>query len=373
MLSRLALLGCAAAGLALAVPARATTEVDQEITTSEAAPVQARAHARRIVRRPVRVNVLPPARPSDVAGFAGPTVPTSDGSTGASFEARAGIPVPEAPAPLVITAEAGELGSQPTALRASLPEATPPAIEPVVTAQVRGTPVPPRRPDLVELSAPAAPALVVMLPPQRPAFEPDPVETASLPEAPAPVAAPAERPRSLFGALFNNAAPVAPAPVVVRTGRAGLDDLIAIHAKLNAVPADLVHRVVVRESRYNPAAVGRGGAMGLMQIKHATARAMGYGGTAAGLLDAETNITYAVKYLAGAYRVAGGNYDGAVRNYARGYYYAAKRQRLAETGTRASRRERLRREANASTALDWAPGTEMSLPAQAGGTAPLRR
>jgi hypothetical protein len=36
-------------------------------------------------------------------------------------------------------------------------------------------------------------------------------------------------------------------------------------------------------------------------------------------------MTYAVKYLAGAYRVAGGNHDRAVSNYARGYYYAAKR------------------------------------------------
>jgi soluble lytic murein transglycosylase-like protein len=33
-----------------------------------------------------------------------------------------------------------------------------------------------------------------------------------------------------------------------------------------------VHRVIMRESRYNPRAVGHGGALGLMQIKHATAR-----------------------------------------------------------------------------------------------------
>lgn len=381
MVSRLALLACAAAGLALAVPARAATEMDQEgavqegaapdLTGSEAAPVRARV--RRHVRRPIRVSVVPPVRPSDVAGFAGPIVPASDGSTGTSFEQQAGIKLPEPPAPVVLTVQGA---AEPTDLRSSLAEAVPPAIEPVVTARAGDAPLPPARPDLVELAAPEAPALVAVRPPHRPAFEPDPVETASLPEAPA-VAAPSQAPpaepaRSLFGSLFNTA-PVAPAPVVVRSGRAGLDDLIAIHAKLNGVPADLVHRIVVRESKYNPGAVGRGGAMGLMQIKHGTARAMGYGGTAAGLLDAETNITYAVKYLAGAYRVAGGNYDGAVRNYARGYYHAAKRQRLAETSTRGGRRGRLRREANASTGLDWAPATEMSLPAQAGGAAALRR
>ena len=35
-------------------------------------------------------------------------------------------------------------------------------------------------------------------------------------------------------------------------------------------------------------------------------------------------MTYAVKYLAGAYRVANGNANRAVHYYAAGYYYAAK-------------------------------------------------
>jgi len=116
-------------------------------------------------------------------------------------------------------------------------------------------------------------------------------------------------------------------PAVAQDGsRAKLDALIAQHAQANGVPASLVHRVVVRESRYRPGAVGKGGAMGLMQIKLSTARSLGYTGSARGLLDAETNLTYAVKYLAGAYRVAGGNPDRAVMHYARGYYFAAKRK-----------------------------------------------
>jgi soluble lytic murein transglycosylase-like protein len=56
---------------------------------------------------------------------------------------------------------------------------------------------------------------------------------------------------------------------------------------------------------------------------------MGYTGTAAGLLDADTNMTYAVKYLAGAYRVANGNASRAVHYYAAGYYYAAKNRGMA--------------------------------------------
>jgi hypothetical protein len=46
-------------------------------------------------------------------------------------------------------------------------------------------------------------------------------------------------------------------------------------------------------------------------------------------LGADTNMTYAVKYLAGAYQVAGGNHTRAVHYYAAGYYYAAKRKGLA--------------------------------------------
>ena len=95
--------------------------------------------------------------------------------------------------------------------------------------------------------------------------------------------------------------------------------MIARHAAANGLPAELVHRVVIRESRYNPRA-RNGGNLGLMQIKHATARGVGYTGSAAGLLDAETNLTYAVRYLAGAWRAAGGNTSRAVSLYAGGYH-----------------------------------------------------
>jgi soluble lytic murein transglycosylase-like protein len=105
-----------------------------------------------------------------------------------------------------------------------------------------------------------------------------------------------------------------------------LEGLIAKHAKANGIPEDLVHRVIRRESRYNPRAVGRGGTLGLMQIKHGTARALGYAGTSEGLLSADTNLTYGVRYLAGAYKVANGDPARAVAFFARGYYYDAKRK-----------------------------------------------
>jgi len=65
-----------------------------------------------------------------------------------------------------------------------------------------------------------------------------------------------------------------------------------------------------------------------MQIKLATARSLGYAGDAKGLRDPDTNLTYAVKYLAGAYRAAKGDFSRAIAYYAGGYYYAAKRERL---------------------------------------------
>lgn len=113
-----------------------------------------------------------------------------------------------------------------------------------------------------------------------------------------------------------------------------LHNLIGQYAAAYQVPERLVHRVVQRESRYNPAA-RNGPYLGLMQISHATARGMGYQGSAQGLLNANTNLRYAVKYLAGAYKVADGNETQAVRLYARGYYYDAKRKGLLEeTGLR---------------------------------------
>jgi soluble lytic murein transglycosylase-like protein len=98
----------------------------------------------------------------------------------------------------------------------------------------------------------------------------------------------------------------------------GVESLAAEQASANGVPLSLVDRVIRRESGGNPRAVSRGN-FGLMQIRLGTARTMGYGGSASGLLDAQTNMIYAVRYLAGAYRAAGGNESRAVALYARGY------------------------------------------------------
>ena len=123
-------------------------------------------------------------------------------------------------------------------------------------------------------------------------------------------------------------------PIMALAGQSEYDALIAAHAQANGVPEALVHRVIVRESRYQPNLVGRGGTIGLMQIKLATARSMGYSGDAAGLRDPDTNLTYAVKYLAGAYRAAQGDHARAMHYYAAGYYQVAKQQRRDDAGGR---------------------------------------
>lgn len=126
--------------------------------------------------------------------------------------------------------------------------------------------------------------------------------------------------------LSGPAAPqiITPPPAAASlSGPTALNGLISKYAKIYDMPEALIHRVVHRESRYNPAAYN-GGHYGLMQIKYATAKSMGYDGPAAGLFDAETNIKYAAKYLRGAWLVADNSNDNAVRLYARGYYYDAK-------------------------------------------------
>lgn len=111
--------------------------------------------------------------------------------------------------------------------------------------------------------------------------------------------------------------------------------LVSRYADLYDMPESLIHRVIQRESGYNPGA-RNGPYYGLMQILPQTARTMGYRGSPAGLLDAETNLKYAGKYLRGAWMVSHGSQDRAVMWYANGYYYEAKRMGLLEeTGLRA--------------------------------------
>jgi soluble lytic murein transglycosylase-like protein len=65
---------------------------------------------------------------------------------------------------------------------------------------------------------------------------------------------------------------------------------IADEAAANGVPPALVDAVVRIESRYDPAAVGSVGEIGLMQVRPTTAELLGFHGTSAELAQPQTNL-----------------------------------------------------------------------------------
>ncbi len=129
----------------------------------------------------------------------------------------------------------------------------------------------------------------------------------------------------------------APSPAPARAPAGATPEMMLLIRDASAelgIPEELMHRVVERESGYDPAA-RNGPYYGLMQINPQTARTMGYEGPDAGLLDAETNLRWAGAYLRGAWIVADGDMDEAMGWYSQGYYYEARdRGLLVETGLR---------------------------------------
>ena len=110
--------------------------------------------------------------------------------------------------------------------------------------------------------------------------------------------------------------------------------LIERYADYHGIPASLIHRVIQRESDYRPRA-RNGPYWGMMQILPQTARQMGHRGSPESLLDAETTLKYAGRYLRGAWMVSDGNEYEAMMWYAKGYYYEARNRCLLKaTGLR---------------------------------------
>ncbi|QLF70856.1 transglycosylase SLT domain-containing protein [Peteryoungia desertarenae] len=108
-------------------------------------------------------------------------------------------------------------------------------------------------------------------------------------------------------------------PVPADLAKNPYSKLISKYAKAYGVPADLAHAVVRIESNFNAKARGAAGEIGLMQIKPATARSIGYKGSTKGLYDPETNIRYGMKYLATAHQLGGGDTCGTILRYNAGH------------------------------------------------------
>lgn len=99
------------------------------------------------------------------------------------------------------------------------------------------------------------------------------------------------------------------------SGVAAIKELVSWHAEANDVPPKLALALVQVESSYNSKATGRNGEIGLLQIKPATARKMGYKGSAQALYNPDTNLTWGMKYLGKAHHLSGGDTCGTLLRY----------------------------------------------------------
>src|SRR5580700_6956712 len=89
------------------------------------------------------------------------------------------------------------------------------------------------------------------------------------------------------------------------------DPMIERAARLAAVQPELVRAVIVVESAFNPRAVSKRGALGLMQLKPSTARHYGVSNA----FDPEQNITAGAHYLRDLMLRFGNNMELALAAY----------------------------------------------------------
>ncbi len=105
----------------------------------------------------------------------------------------------------------------------------------------------------------------------------------------------------------------------IKGANSSLNALIAKYAAAEGVPVALAHAVIRVESNYRTNARGSAGEIGLMQIKPATARGMGFSGSAKALYDPATNLRWGMKYLGRAHQLGGGETCGTILRYNAGH------------------------------------------------------
>jgi soluble lytic murein transglycosylase-like protein len=101
--------------------------------------------------------------------------------------------------------------------------------------------------------------------------------------------------------------------------RMELGSIASQYAEAAGIPDALVHAVVRVESDWDQSMTGFAGEIGLMQIKPETAREMGFVEQDDKLYDPDTNIRWGVRYLAEAWRLAGGDVCHTVLKYNAGH------------------------------------------------------
>lgn len=294
--------------------AQQTVDIAQTTATGAAAAQPSSENTVTLVktsRLPVPVPTVSDATDVQTAAMASPVMApfvamqVSAPAAAASMQAAAPMVIASAQPSAHSTAKGSRLVSPPVAPAVQSGQIQPAAAQAIALDEPELTP------DMVALQS--------VIPIPRPQMATTTLAYAAQPKAVAAVSA-------IDGRLEFPPAPGEPMPTTAAEAPSDLKKLIHRYAGLYGVPESLVHRVVHRESKYDPKAYHKNGYWGLMQIKYSTAKSMGYEGPPEGLLDAETNLKYAIKYLRGAWLVADNQNDNAIRLYARGYYYDAKRK-----------------------------------------------
>ncbi len=130
----------------------------------------------------------------------------------------------------------------------------------------------------------------------------------------------------MFNALATLAVLASHMPAMARpdgasslSGRPLYRQIAGAEAARQGVPFDLVDAVMWVESRYNPAATGGVGEIGLMQLLPSTAHLLGFRGTLRELRWPQTNIRLGTRYLAEAWRLGKRDICTAVMKYRAGH------------------------------------------------------
>ncbi len=110
---------------------------------------------------------------------------------------------------------------------------------------------------------------------------------------------------------FSAALPERVAPPAEARPRADIDDLVSRAAERFEVDPALVKAVIRAESGFDPTAVSRAGARGLMQLMPGTARELGV----ADSFDPEQNVMGGTSYLKKMLDKYGGDLDSALAAY----------------------------------------------------------
>ena len=109
-----------------------------------------------------------------------------------------------------------------------------------------------------------------------------------------------------------------------------VQNIVKAEAIRQGVPVSLALSVARHESGFKCHLVGKAGERGVMQIKPATARGIGYRGSASGLSHCATGIRYGMMYLKMAYKKAGGDFYRAAILYNGGLGSKKKRSSYAD-------------------------------------------